>query len=66
MPIYQYLCVKCGEVTDKVRSIANRDVPIQCVCGGEALPIVTKPGRFQRSPGWASRVDTPMPGRIEE
>jgi putative FmdB family regulatory protein len=30
MPIYEYTCNKCNHVHDAVRSVDNRDSPIEC------------------------------------
>ena len=67
MPVYEYQCTKCHEVHAEVRQINRRDEPAKCPkCGGEARFRVSRPGRFQRGPGWHSRMDgAKMPGRIE-
>lgn len=36
MPRYSYKCKKCGEVIDCYSSIATRNDPIKCFCGGTA------------------------------
>ena len=30
MPIYEYTCTKCDHVHDDIRTVANRDEPIDC------------------------------------
>lgn len=34
MPFYSYKCNKCEEVFDAIQTIANREKPIKCKCGG--------------------------------
>ena len=67
MPIYQYKCVKCGEIVEVVRSIANREMPVTChKCDGACEPMVSRPGRFQRGAGWNARMDgASMPGQVD-
>lgn len=63
MPIYVYKCEKCQGEFELLRKIEKREEPANCpvkYCGGEGKPQATAV-RFQRSPAWASRVDTPMP-----
>lgn len=44
MPIFCYRCVYCGEVTDKLRPMAERDVPPECPhCGAETEFILSAP-----------------------
>jgi len=43
MPIYEYKCVTCGEVTERSRSINFRDRPIECPkCGHPAKVLVSR------------------------
>jgi len=30
MPIYEYVCLECGQVFDEMRSFSQADAPIQC------------------------------------
>ena len=36
MPTYTYKCTKCNKEFPKMASIATRDAPKDCDCGGEA------------------------------
>jgi putative FmdB family regulatory protein len=36
MPMYEYLCTSCKKRFDAPQSIAERDNPIVCECGGRA------------------------------
>ncbi len=39
--IYQYRCLICKEITDAVRSVADRDNCPDCDCGGETKKIIS-------------------------
>ena len=39
--LYQYRCEACKEVTDAVRSVAERDDCPECKCGGETHKIIS-------------------------
>ena len=42
MPIYEYRCDLCGEVTDAYRSVADRDQAPECLCGGKTQKIISR------------------------
>lgn len=65
MPIYEYKCNECGNVHAEVRSAENVRKEAQCQCGGTCRLIMSRPARFQRGPGWKSRMDgADMPGEV--
>ena len=39
--IYEYRCETCKEVTDAVRSVADRNNCPECVCGGSMVKIIS-------------------------
>ena len=40
--IYEYRCKSCSEITEAVRSIADRDLPLDCEkCGARTRKIIT-------------------------
>lgn len=42
MPIYEYKCTKCGEVTAELRSMSERESPLACPrCGAPAEVILS-------------------------
>jgi len=43
MPLYEYKCLNCGTITDKVRSFAEIQRPVTCECGGSARKIISRP-----------------------
>jgi len=55
MPIYEYKCKKCGEVTSELRLMSQREDPLECpACGGEAEVILSQFSSGRRSePGCA-------------
>ena len=65
MPVYQYKCEHCGRIYTKVRPMSKMKVALTCDdCGCPAVHIQTVPGRFQRGPAWASRVESPQGGKV--
>lgn len=41
MPLYEYECDKCGEITDAHRSVENRNDCPPCRCGGTTHKIIS-------------------------
>lgn len=42
MPVYEYRCKDCGRKFGKLRSVSQRNAPLQCpVCGAEAEPVIS-------------------------
>jgi len=40
--LYEYRCLLCQEVTEKVRSVADRNNRVECIkCGGETRKIIS-------------------------
>lgn len=47
MPIYEYRCRSCGEVSEIFQGIGDTDDPLQCThCGGTELERVLSPTSF--------------------
>jgi len=42
MPIYTYKCIKCSIITEKERTIADRNKPVLCECGSKAVKTVNQ------------------------
>lgn len=40
MPLYEYECERCDKQKDEFRSIADRNAPITCECGGSMKKII--------------------------
>lgn len=41
MPLYEYICGKCGKRYEKLRASGTRDTPIDCACGGIAMITIS-------------------------
>lgn len=41
MPLYQYQCSKCGEITEHFCKIADKPETIECRCGSVAQKILS-------------------------
>jgi putative FmdB family regulatory protein len=53
MPIYEFLCNKCGEIEDKLVSMET--IQIKCTkCGGAADKIMSAPSFILKGGGWSS------------
>ena len=51
MPIYEYKCSTCAEVSEEFRNIADRNAPACCrVCGAAAHRILSSFGVLHKSP----------------
>lgn len=54
MPIYSYRCYECGEETDELRDVNERDRAAHCKCGGRAGRLITPVGSIRSTPGTVS------------
>lgn len=46
MPIYEYSCLKCDKVAERVFNATNFPETIECECGGQAKKILSKAAVF--------------------
>lgn len=57
MPIYEFKCLNCNEVTEFIFTSANEEKEIKCgVCGGSDLEKIMSASNFSMSSG----KDRPM------
>lgn len=55
MPIYEYLCEKCGNVTERMESITEENHDKSCPdCGGAAHRIISNSSFQLKGSGWYS------------
>ena len=53
MPIYEYACPDCGEVTEKLRKVSEREDPVSCSkCGGATKKKVSESSFQLKGGGW--------------
>jgi len=53
MPIYEFVCSKCGEIEDKLVSMGTKK--IKCTkCGGAADKVMSAPSFILKGGGWES------------
>jgi putative FmdB family regulatory protein len=53
MPIYEYKCERCGNITEKMESINNADSVKECpVCGAQAKRIISNSSFQLKGNGW--------------
>ena len=56
MPIYEYACEKCGEVTEKLVSISGDNNEIDCPkCSSKATKIMSASAFHLKGGGWYSQ-----------
>lgn len=41
MPLYEYICNKCGARYTELRKLSERDIFVDCLCGGKAKIIMS-------------------------
>ena len=65
MPIYEYVCQKCGNSFERMESINNEEIIKKCEkCGGEAHRIISNSSFQLKGGGWYSSSyskDKPAP-----
>ena len=54
MPIYEYRCQSCGEVTEKIQSIGAPPLTICSDCGGELRKLISRSAFHLKGSGWYS------------
>jgi len=71
MPIYCYLCKKCGKIFEEMATISARNNPIECKCGSIAnrnikaeLAIGSRTKRITDNPRWSLSMGVPA-GQVD-
>lgn len=52
MPIYQYKCKKCGEITEKLQKVTDKPIKKCEHCGAEVEKIISAPGIIFKGSGF--------------
>jgi len=52
MPIYEYVCAKCGEKTEVIQRIGERRLRVCPRCGGKLTKAVSAPAIQFKGTGW--------------
>jgi len=52
MPIYEYVCEKCGEKTEVIQRIGERPLRVCPRCGGRLKKAVSAPAIQFKGSGW--------------
>lgn len=42
MPTYEYRCATCEKITELKRPVEDRNKPIECECGSDAVKIISR------------------------
>jgi putative FmdB family regulatory protein len=53
MPIYEFVCSKCGEIEDKLVSMGTYKIACS-KCGGVAGKVMSAPSFILKGGGWAA------------
>ena len=58
MPLYEFKCESCGNVTEKLFKITDSTTSYQCpLCGGTSRKIISRIGRINMHPGPLTGID---------
>jgi putative FmdB family regulatory protein len=52
VPVYEYWCPDCAELTEELRKIEERDHPMSCPCGGSGVRQVSHTSFQLKGGGW--------------
>jgi putative FmdB family regulatory protein len=52
MPIYEYICEKCGNRIEKLLSVSDGASEIKCTCGGAARKQISASSFHLKGNGW--------------
>jgi len=52
MPIYEYECLSCGEVHEKVQKFADEPLTICPKCGGKLKKLISNTSFILKGTGW--------------
>ncbi len=53
MPLYDFECPDCGAASEEVRSIADRNDPLTCSCGGSMCRVMSGGQFMLLGGGWS-------------
>lgn len=58
MPLYEYRCSSCGEVTTVLRAATDSQAAVTCeICGERAARIVSRPSVHRSNASKVARLD---------
>ena len=52
MPLYEYKCLKCGRLTEKIESVSGPHLKKCPHCGGKVEAVITAPAIQFKGAGW--------------
>jgi putative FmdB family regulatory protein len=52
MPLYEYLCSKCGEKFEVIQKFADAPLPVHEACGGSLERLISLSGFSLKGSGW--------------
>lgn len=52
MPLYEYKCLKCGRLTEKIESVSGPYLKKCPHCGGKVEAVITAPSIQFKGAGW--------------
>ena len=61
MPLYEYLCSKCGEKFETIQKFADAPLTVHEACGGSVERLISRSGFSLKGSGWYA-TDYPRSG----
>lgn len=52
MPLYQYRCKKCREITEKIQKVTDKHLTVCSFCKGKVEKIISLPGIIFKGSGF--------------
>ena len=52
MPLYEYLCSKCGEKFEVIQKFADEPLSVHEACGGSVERLISRSGFSLKGSGW--------------
>jgi len=52
LPLYEYKCLKCGRLTEKIESVSGPHLKKCPHCGGKVEAVITAPAIQFKGSGW--------------
>ncbi len=69
LPLYEYRCLKCGELVEKIQKFSDPPLTTCSACGGELERLVSSPAIQFKGTGWYitdyARKSSPPSGKSD-
>jgi len=65
MPIYEYSCEKCGEITEAIQKFSDEPLTV-CKCGGKLKKIMSNNSFILKGDGWFASNPKKKPKKVDK